>query len=136
MCYYGAVIRISYTEYMDLMKVVATIISVAHLATKICGCKQVPGGINPSSSIQTSTGINNTLATETFNHSIKTVATINLSGHIGGLIVFSVIFILLVVVYRKLSDYLTLVNDRLHNLAALFGIHGFAAEQPAIEADN
>ena len=114
---------------------------IINLITTICliseaiGCKPLPeGGIIPTSQVQTSSGANNTLNSETFHNSIKTVATINLSGHIGGLVIFCVIFILLITVYKKLSEYLSLVNDRLHSLAALFGIHGFAVRDPAIQA--
>ena len=97
------------------------------------GCKSIPEGIAPTSQVQTATGGNSSLQSETFHNSIKTVATINLSGHIGGLVIFCIIFLLLITVYKKLSEYLTLVNDRLHNLAALVGIHGFHVREPAIE---
>ena len=98
------------------------------------GNKIPKGGIDPTNQVQTSSGANNSLNSETFHNSIKTVATINLSGHIGALVIFFVVFVLLIAVYKKLSDYLTLVNDRLHSLARIFGIHGFAVREPAIQA--
>lgn len=119
---------------MEIAKLIKFLL-ILHLASETRSCKSFPkGGIDPTSQVQTSTGTNNSLNSETFHNSIKTVATINLSGHIGSLLIFCVVFILLIAVYKKLSDYLTLVNDRLHKLAAVFGIHGFAVREPAIQA--
>ena len=104
----------------------------------VTSCKAVvpDNGINPATQVQTTTGTNNSLHSEALYHSVKAIATFNLSGHVGSLITFSIVLLLIAAVYKKLSDFLRLVNDRLHNFAALFGIHGFAHDQPAIELEN
>ena len=120
---------------MAPVNVITIVISILYITSTVSGCKALPeGGVNPSNQVLTATGGNSTLASETYNNSFKT--TVNLSGHIGSLVIFSVIFLLIIAVYKRLGDYLTLVNDRLHNFAALFGIDGFAVRQPAIEADR
>ena len=106
------------------------------LISTVENCKVPAGGINPATQVDTATGVNNTLHSEALYNSIKTTATINLSGHIGALITFSVIFLLIIAVYKKLSDFLGLVNDRLHNFAALFGVHGFAYRHPAVNVED
>ena len=95
-------------------------------------CKTPVQGINPTSSVNSAGGDNNTVASESWYNSVKTVATVNLSGSAGALVIFSIILLLVIAVYKKLSDFLHLVNNRLHNLAALFGIQGFAYSQPAV----
>ena len=112
------------------------VIGLSILANVVKSCKAPAGGINPATQVDTASGVNNTLHSEALYNSIKTTATINLSGHIGTLITFSVILLLIIGVYKKLSDFLGLVNDRLHNVAALFGVHGFAYRQPAVNVED
>ena len=119
------------------METIVTLYILTDLIVWVSGCKSLPGGIVPTNQVQTASGGgNNTLNSETFHNSIKTVATINFSGHIGGLVIFCIIFLLLIAVYRKLSEYLTLVSDRLNNLAHIVGIHGFHGREPAIEVQT
>ena len=106
---------------------------ITTLIISLVDCCNTPvKGINPTSSVNSAGGDNNTVTSESWYNSVKTVATINLSGGAGALIVFSIVFLLLIAVYKKLSDFLHLINGRVHNLAALFGIQGFAYTQPAI----
>ena len=107
------------------------------LTPVVLSCASTPAaGINPSAHISTASGSNNTQKSETLYNSVKTIATLNLSGHVGSLVVFSIVFLLIVAVYKKLKDFLVLVNDRLHGLAALFGINGFVHHRPAIELEE
>ena len=120
------------------IKTVLGLTVLVNVISVIYSCKAgtPDGGINPTSQVQSSKGANNSLLSETFHNSIKTVATINISGHLGGLILFCVVFVLLIGVYKKLSEYLGIVNDRLHNFMRLFGIQGFTGRHPAIESDK
>ena len=107
------------------------------LTPVVLSCASTPAaGINPSAHISTASGSNNSQKSETLYNSVKTIATLNLSGHIGSLVVFSIVFLLIVAVYKKLKDFLVLVNERLHGFANLFGIHGFVHNQPAIELEE
>lgn len=95
-------------------------------------CKAPVDGINPATQIQTSTG-NDTLHSEAWYHSIQTVATLNLSGTTGALIVFSIVFLIIIALYKKIIDYIQKVNQRIHNLADIFGVDGFVGHRPVVK---
>ena len=96
-----------------------------------------PGKVQPATDIQTATGDgNNSFSSETLYHSVKSVANINVTGAAGALITLSAVFCMFVIAYKRLSVFLHLVNDRLHCLAELFGIHGFNMHQPAIDVEK
>ena len=96
-------------------------------------CTPSGSGISPSTAIQTSAGSGNTsFATETLYNSVKTVAHLHFGGTAGALITLSIVFCLFIIAYQKLSTFVHLINDRLHSLAELFGVHGFSLHQPAI----
>ena len=101
----------------------------------VTGCKPPVDGINPATQIQTSSGDNQTLHSEAWYHSIKTVATLNLSETTGTLIVFSIVFLIIIIIYKRLIDFLQRVNQRLHNLADVIGVDGFVGHHPVVK-DN
>ena len=91
--------------------------------------------------IETPVATNNSTAkAESWFNSVKTVATLNVSGAAGTLLTFSVVLLLIVIVYKKLSDFIHLVNGRLHSVADLIGVDGFhhhnAVKRRDIETGN
>lgn len=85
--------------------------------------------------VPTATGTNSTAKSEAWFHSVKTVATLNISGAAGTLITFAVVLLLIVIVYKKLTDFLHLLNGRLHSLANLVGVHGFHLQDAVRHSD-
>ena len=90
-------------------------------------CKSPPGGINPTTSVNTAVG-NSTTQSESWYNSVKTVATVNLSGSAGALVIFSIVFLLVVITYKRLSNFVKFTNNRLQNLYT-----AQKAIQPSIE---
>ena len=83
---------------------------------------------------------NSTSKAEAWFNSVKTVATLNISGAAGTLFTFSIVLLLIVIVYKKLSDFIHLVNGRLHSVAGLIGVDGFhyhnAVKNSDLESGN
>ena len=93
------------------------------------GCNPAP--VAPATHVQSTSGGNNSLTSESLFHSIKTVATVNLSGAAGAIISICFLFVVAAATYRKLIDFIHLVNNRIHNVSNLLGIDGFHHEFPA-----
>ena len=92
-----------------------------------------PGGIHVSPATQVQTAGNNaSLHSEALNHSIKAVTTLNLSGTAGTIVAFTVFLLLILVVYKRLSVFVHLLNERLHGIGRLIGVDGFRHTEPAI----
>ena len=123
---------ISHTCEVKMIFIILNIFSLG--LSRACTPSGSGLSISPDTDIQTATGNNNTFSSEALYNSVKTIANFNFTGSAAALATLSVFLVIFIVAYKQLRSFIHLVNGRLHNLAHLFGIHGFDVHQPAIGA--